>query len=1038
MPASSCAQAKRSQDGEDSASYYPRRPRQLEPLQDRQQQLKSPQYPAHSAESAAFQPTPDINIIDLDPSIRHLSGESKAQSSTSSPPRSYTSLLSRVECVTPARDPASALIEFAKVLVGGFPSVSPGSAGTPPTMSRASTRATSRKLKGGSNSVLSELTDMTASARMSDFTSPGPGPRSFASTLSSTLSPWLPGESPLSAMAPSPQPMHSRLQQKRPTLILAQASLPSKMGSARGVCAGPRWKVCPPRVGNCPSVRAYPSLEDVGHSEGPTGTNSEDESEFVSELQNMLPDVAEKAGTRRDSDRQTSSSSSEGEPRVQLPWNDEELRQVFKKFSDHDDQEIPTDNLLGVLRYLGARPKEADVTELVTSMTKFSSLSFSEFMEFVRAHRELDVTRMGGVFSEADADGSGDLDFGELHKLLHDSHYSPTVEATLEALHTIDEDGNGRIDFEEFERLREHLRITRGFMKAEAEDLFMLFCRVAGGTDKLLATTELSRISNYLGYMIKPGDVEAIIEEVDKDLSGYLNYDELLKVVRGIRDKELDRVMLVFVHLGDSDPSAPRRTLGGRASAAARERRSSTDVGNKPKREAQNILKEARKTLAFSGALSLEALPGALMKLGYYVSKQCREEILETLHDEMQHPSCLTREEMLSFLGEYRRIEGFTKAEIGDLQEVFYREQRASVAGDCDDSLDALELGRVLRWFGISRSLQQVQRMIEHIDFDGTGALEFDEFLKLMRQIHHEEAERREQSFTRYCQKATQLLPYGLVRLATQYTLQTEPDVDILSKARVAAVTAGISWKAEGLTSVEFEVLFTMYKNLMAANVRDNAGYIPQEVAKLRADFDNYTKLKPDTVEGGDMRLLIAQRFPEAVKTKEGQAEMYTLLKEFTTETGVMSFKSFLWITRRWQDKRDELDIVSEERILAECNFSTEEVEGFRQLFSSDVSFTGDLSLPSLVELLKRAIPAMKDSEVDFLGYMVRKLTPLQQDSLRFPQFLLLMRQLILENSFGLNEGAERVLKREEEAKEKARKSKLMRDSDSDLDSNDE
>merc|ERR1719217_1731166 len=77
-----------------------------------------------------------------------------------------------------------------------------------------------------------------------------------------------------------------------------------------------------------------------------------------------------------------------------------------------------------------------------------------------------------------------------------------------------------------------------------------------------------------------------------------------------------------------------------------------------------------------------------------------------------------------------------------ELEEAFSAEDIGKT-----ESINALELGRVLRSFGFSRTLQKVQRLVEEIDFDGSGELEMNEFVKLMRQLLQGEAKKRRDVF---------------------------------------------------------------------------------------------------------------------------------------------------------------------------------------------------------------------------------------------------------------------------------------------------
>merc|ERR1719191_1822039 len=84
-------------------------------------------------------------------------------------------------------------------------------------------------------------------------------------------------------------------------------------------------------------------------------------------------------------------------------------------------------------------------------------------------------------------------------------------------------------------------------------------------------------------------------------------------------------------------------------------------------------------------------------------------------------------------------------SEVELLRDLFEAE-----AGFGNDSLDALSMSRVLRWYGIPKPLQQVQRMVQDVDLSGTGKLGFGNFEKFMRQVLHVEGKRRRQIFQIY------------------------------------------------------------------------------------------------------------------------------------------------------------------------------------------------------------------------------------------------------------------------------------------------
>merc|ERR1712194_441669 len=105
-----------------------------------------------------------------------------------------------------------------------------------------------------------------------------------------------------------------------------------------------------------------------------------------------------------------------------------------------------------------------------------------------------------------------------------------------------------------------------------------------------------------------------------------------------------------------------------------------------------------------------------------------------------------------------------------------------------------------------------------------------------------------------------------------------------------------------------------------------------------------------------------------------------------------------------------------------------EEVEGFRQIFSQSVNWTGELDIDTLKELLLRVIELTEDQTED-LHRLVREVHPDGREVTRFPQFLRLVKRLTNDDALGINEAAARVVRREAARKQRARDSLLEKQS---------
>jgi len=386
-------------------------------------------------------------------------------------------------------------------------------------------------------------------------------------------------------------------------------------------------------------------------------------------------------------------------------------------------------------------------------------------------------------------------------------------------------------------------------------------------------------------------------------------------------------------------------------------------------------------------------------------------------HDELEkHEETLRRLFLLSDkdgdgkldLDEVRELETLYMKE---LEEAFTNEDIEHT-----NSINALELGRVLRSFGFSRTLQKVQRLVEEIDFDGSGELEMNEFVKLMRQLLQGEAKKRRDVFNLLDPGRNGRIQVDCLPQAVKILDEVNPDRALLQDALAAAIPED----KKAITLGDFEVLYKHYRRAVVQEIRKNAGYGPKEIIQLSSIFAGYDKDKSGTIEHTELQKLIAQYFPDATKSRSQQIEIQKILASFNTgaKTGELDFHKFVWLMRKCDDMRDEADVKEEAAVVKAAALSPEEVEGFRNLFASSVNWTGELDLPQISELLLRVIE-LNDDETSELENLVREVHPYGREVARFPQFIKLVKRLTDDNFLGLNEAADRNLRQAKARRQK-------------------
>ncbi|XP_040568626.1 troponin C, isotype gamma [Lepeophtheirus salmonis] len=129
-------------------------------------------------------------------------------------------------------------------------------------------------------------------------------------------------------------------------------------------------------------------------------------------------------------------------------------------------------------------------------------------------------------FNMFDVKDQAFLSADDLDDILRGMGFRPSKEELKEILEEIDEDGSGEIEFEEFCQLCAKFLIEEPdeeTMKAELKEAFRVYDKEANG---FITTDQLREIISELDQRLTVDDLDGIIEEIDEDGSGTMDFDE--------------------------------------------------------------------------------------------------------------------------------------------------------------------------------------------------------------------------------------------------------------------------------------------------------------------------------------------------------------------------------------------------------------------------------------------------------------------------------------------------------------------------------
>lgn len=155
----------------------------------------------------------------------------------------------------------------------------------------------------------------------------------------------------------------------------------------------------------------------------------------------------------------------------------------------------------------------------------FEGINFEEITELTGLETdEIKVLKI--CFNMFDVKNVAFLSSNDLDDILRGMGFRPSKEELKDILEEIDEDGSGEIEFVEFCQLCAKFLVEEpdeDTMKAELKEAFRIYDKNANG---YITTDQLREIISELDQRLTPEDLDGIIEEIDEDGSGTMDFDE--------------------------------------------------------------------------------------------------------------------------------------------------------------------------------------------------------------------------------------------------------------------------------------------------------------------------------------------------------------------------------------------------------------------------------------------------------------------------------------------------------------------------------
>lgn len=664
-------------------------------------------------------------------------------------------------------------------------------------------------------------------------------------------------------------------------------------------------------------------------------------------------DEVAQVGTTESQVAPTSPQAPKDVPKTQqeLPKDCEPLWASTFQRLNHDG-EIHADELFRALELTGTqKPNQGWIDEIKETISRYSTLSLSEFTVFVKKYRQRQSEHFRKVFNEHDVDGSGAVEKSELRDLLSSVGVAPLPAVLEQVMEEVDEDGSGSVGFEEFEKVMEIMRIREGFTKTEVAEFDRAFKKFDRDLSGEIDTDELIGILGWLGYSQSKDTLHQVVEKVDFDGSGSVSREEFLVCMRQFRQKEVDNVRALMLAC-DADGS---------------------------------------------GTISSTELHGLLKALGYNLSPDVLREVSADAGCDSKTE--LNFEDIWTMISLFRMREGFLRAEVEDLRQGFDKYDKRG-----QSELDCVDLGHVLRWMGYSPSLEEQQKLVAEVDVDKSGELDFAEFMKLMRK-------KREalffQMYNAFCTfESDNDSGPGTGRLQ-------HAGRNVMKALRTLGIYKMPPDFAEGRplysADVDFEDFVKMVKKsheIDRNTFRQNAGFSDEVVKEYKEKFEIYDADHSGDISNRELQRLLLDLYPADAMSKDARPKMQKLMEAVDDDqNGRLDFGDFLRLNRQYQTELENERILKEHLAIEETGFETSEVDEYRSLFQASKGNGASTMTFSEIHKMINSIVPLGDKHKEELKAIIGSMDGAEHTA-EFADFLRIMRQVQDLNLASINDKA--------------------------------
>jgi calmodulin len=372
------------------------------------------------------------------------------------------------------------------------------------------------------------------------------------------------------------------------------------------------------------------------------------------------------------------------------------------------------------------------------------------------------------------------------------------------------------------------------------------------------------------------------------------------------------------------------------------------------------------------GTIASTAAEKVLRRLGYCTANAaCIEEY--AAENKISAQGLFYFDDMYLILQTFRSCEGFLKSEIESFRHVFNSHDM-----DGSGAIGVVELRGILRAMGYRPDLDEQQRLLDEVDLDHSGEIDFDEFLKLCRRYREDEIHILEQSFQR-CRTAKGANDGKVSSNGKLAASEIRVILPALGYARLSVAENKIVDDMAGIEGLDFRQCIELMRRLRTADsddFREHHGFTPKEEVAWKQRFKSYSASKSILLQQ-ELRSLVQDSYADLLADSEEREKVDEILGcHGNKHPGGSNFCDFLEVLRMIEDRQSHRVILMENEAAVSKGFSRIEVRDYRKMYKlCDCDASKDFQSKDVNALLKvfSSIVPMTPQTQDELRIIIQK-----------------------------------------------------------------